>query len=93
MVREDSRAESKWRDRVNGVMTSREAETDVQALHKSKRTKAKVRTKHGEIPVEEGHRPADFGENEQDDLEYDEESVEDGPKDACRFIWYSAITK
>jgi hypothetical protein len=72
---------------------SREGETDVQALHNSKRTEAKVRTKHREKPVEKRQRPPDFGENQQDNLEYDEESVEDGPKDACRFIGYSAITK
>jgi len=62
-----------------------------EALHDSKCTEAEVRTKHGEKPVEERHGPPDLGEKEYDDLEYDEESVEDGPKDASRFIRHSAI--
>lgn len=66
-------------------------EIDVQALHDSKWTETKVGTKHGEKPIEKRHRPPDFGENECDDLEYDEESVEDGPKDASRLIGHRAV--
>jgi hypothetical protein len=68
-------------------------EIDVQALHNSNCTEAKVRTKHGEIPVEERQWPAEFGENEHDDLEYDEESVENGPKGASRFIRHGATAE
>jgi hypothetical protein len=62
-------------------------------LHNTKCTEAKVRTKHGEKPVEEREGPPDFGEKEHDDLEYDKESVEDGPKDASRFIRHSATAE
>ena len=68
-------------------------EIDVQALHNSKCTEAKVGTKYGEKPVEERQWPPDFGEKEHDDLEYDKESVEDGPKGASRFIRYSATAE
>lgn len=36
--------------------------------------------------MEENRGPADFGEEEDDDLSDDQEAVEDGPEDACRLF-------
>lgn len=47
---------------------------------------AKIASKDGEKLVEESRGPADFGEEEDEDLSDDQEAVEHGPEDACRLV-------
>ena len=56
----------------------------VQALNHAERTQSKVVAEDREEPVEEGCGPADFGQDEDNDLEDDEldEELESG-EEAC----------
>ena len=69
---ETSVKSSTWCERtaapiLRGVTPSAEEQRekrrmDVQALHDTECAEAKFRSKHGEIPVEERHRPPDLRE-------------------------------
>lgn len=52
----------------------------------SQGTEAEVTTEDGEEAVEEGGWPADFGEDEDDDLANDKQAVCDGPECASGLI-------
>lgn len=52
----------------------------LQALDDAERAEAKVLAEYGEESIEELGRPADLGEDEDDDLEYDKQAVEDSPE-------------
>ena len=52
----------------------------VQALNHAERAQSKVVAEDREEPVEEGCGPADFGQEEDNDLEDDEQPVQDGPE-------------
>ncbi len=53
---------------------------DVQALDDAERAEAELVPEDGEEAGEEGGGPADLGHDEDDDLEDDQETVEDGPE-------------
>ena len=52
-----------------------------QSLEDPERTKAKLRPEHWEKAIEEGHRPGDLGQDEEDELEDDEKAIDDCPED------------
>ena len=62
----------------------------VQALNHAERAQSKVVAEDREEPVEEGCGPADFGQDEDNDLEDDEEAVHDSPEDACGLVGHRA---
>jgi len=57
-----------------------------QALNNTKGADAEIVSKDGEKLIEENRGPADFGEEEDDDLSNDQKTVEDGPEDAGRLV-------
>lgn len=57
-----------------------------EALEDAERAQAEVGAQHGEVRLEEGHGPADLGEDEDDDLEDDEQPVDHGPERACGLV-------
>jgi len=57
-----------------------------QTLDDAESTDAKVVSKDGEEPIEEGRGPADFGKEEDDDLSNDQKTVENGPEDTGRLV-------
>lgn len=65
---------------------------DLQALDDTERTEAKFGPEHREIFVEKGGRPANLGEDEDDDLKDDEQTVEDGPECTGRLVGHRAVT-
>ena len=62
-----------------------------QTLKNSKWTETKSCAENGEEPVEGGHGPATFGEDEDDDLSDDEELVNNSPKDPSCLVWNCTI--
>lgn len=50
-------------------------------------------TENGEEAIEEREWPANFGENENDDLEDDEQTVHDRPEYTSGLVWYCAISE
>lgn len=61
-----------------------------QALEDAQGAEAERRPKDGEKAVEEGGGPAELGEQEDDDLEEDEQTVDDGPEDAGGLVGHGA---
>ena len=47
----------------------------------------KVGTQNGEEALEECGGPANFGEQENDNLNSNKQAVDDGPEDACGLVW------
>ena len=62
----------------------------VQALNHAERAQSKVVAEDREEPVEEGCGPADFGQDEDNDLEDDEQPVQDGPECSSGLVRNSA---
>ena len=62
-----------------------------QALKNSEGAETERRPEHGKEPVKGGHRPATFGEDEDDDLSDDQQSIDDGPKDSSRLVRDGAV--
>ena len=62
----------------------------VQALNHAERAQAKVVAEDREEPVEKGCGPADFGQDEDNDLEDDEQPVEDSPECSSGLVRNSA---
>jgi hypothetical protein len=58
----------------------------VQNLSDAEWAEAKVVPEDGEVCLEERRRPAELGEEQDDDLEDDEEAVEDRPERAGRLV-------
>jgi hypothetical protein len=64
----------------------------VQALENAQWAKTEIGSKDGEEPLEKRGRPSKLGEQQDDDLEYDQETVDDGPEDTRWLVWNSAAT-
>jgi hypothetical protein len=64
----------------------------VQALEKAQWAKTEIGSKDREEPLEKGGGPSKLGEHQDDDLEYDQETVDDGPEDTRWLVWNSAAT-
>jgi len=62
-----------------------------QALKNSEGAETERRPEHGKEPVKGGHRPATFGEDEDDDLSDDQQPIDDGPKDSSRLVRDGAV--
>jgi hypothetical protein len=52
---------------------------------------AKVLAENREVSIKEDGRPADLGHDEDQDLEYDKQTVDDTPCGTSWFVWYCAI--
>ena len=63
-----------------------EASEYAQALNDAESAEAEVVTEDGEEPVEESSRPADFGEDENNGLEDDEQTVEHRPESTSGLV-------
>ena len=63
-----------------------------QALDDTEGAEAEVVAQDREEAVEEGHGPAELGEEEDDDLEEDEEPVEHRPEDARSLVGHGAAS-
>ena len=59
---------------------------DSQALNDAESADAKIVSKDGEVPVEESRGPADFGEEEDNNLSDDQKPVEHGPEYTSRLV-------
>jgi hypothetical protein len=67
-------------------------EPDSQTLNDTEGADAKIVSKDREKPIEENRGPADFGEEEDEDLSNDQKSIEDGPEDAGRLVGNGRVT-
>lgn len=65
---------------------------NIQALDDPEGSETEFGSENGEETVEECRRPANLGEDEDDDLEDDKHAVEHGPKGTRRLIGHSTIT-
>jgi len=68
---------STWWERIVAPMS-------VWNIPSAPRPNSEPRT--GKKTVEEGHRPRNFRQQEENELEGDEETVENCPEDTCRLI-------
>jgi len=64
---------------------------DLQSLENAERTQTETGAKDWEETIEERSRPADFGHNQDYDLEDDKKTVDDGPEHAAKLIGDSAV--
>jgi len=62
-----------------------------QPLEYAQRTETELRAQHGEEAIKECDRPANFRQNEGDDLKYDEEAIYDRPEKTTNLIWHGAV--
>lgn len=65
---------------------------DLQPLEYAQRAETKLRAQHGEEAIKECGRPANFGQNEGDDLKYNEEAIYDRPEKTTKLIWHGAVS-
>lgn len=64
---------------------------DTQPLEYAQRTETESSPQHGEEAIKECGGPAEFRQNEGDDLEDDEEAIYDRPEDTTNLIWDGAV--
>ena len=65
----------------------------LQSLENPEWAEAKLRTEDREKAVEEGHRPRDLGQEEEDELKDDEKPVDHRPEDTRRLIGNRAASE
>ena len=61
---------------------------DVQRLEYTQSAKTGVETQHGKESSEEDHRPFNFCKDQYDHLEYDQEPINNCPKDTSWLVRY-----
>lgn len=74
------------------VATSKTIIVDAQSLEYAQCTETKLSAQHGKETIKECGRPANFGQNEGDDLEDDKEAIYDRPENTTNLIWDGTVS-
>ena len=92
MVRKDGGSDTVASRNMSGFMDWGDV-VHLQTLEDAKGSETKVGSKDREEPLEKRGRPAKLGQQQDDNLEYDQQTADYSPEDACCLVGNGTATE